>query len=595
MYGRRPTLTSLRGMVAAAHPLAAQAGARLLASGGNAFDAAAATAAALNVVEPYMSGFGGMGLAICYVAAEKRLRVLDFVTPIPSKFPVERFKRREELARGALAVGSPGNLAGWHELVSTYGRKPLGEALRPAIELARDGFPLIEFNVAEINETAQLLRAEAALYPEIARTYLAGGASVRVGTILRQPDLASTFEAIAAEGPRHLYGGPLGRAVVAHLAKLGGTLTLGDLEAVAPRLARSDQGLLSRARRAHGAAALRGFPVPAHPAHPGGLCPRRSRARRGRASRYRLPRDPARRLGSHPFEQSGARRACGAPRRRVTSRRCARACATAARSAARPSSGWRRRAAKIRGTRRRSRSRIATATSICLTQSLGSPFGSGVVVPGTGVCLNNFLFWTDVNPESPNRTKPGDALPMCMSPTLSLKEARPVLALGTPGSYGILQTQVQALVQHLDFGLPLQEAIEAPRARLWDRQAHSGREPARRPDGRRAAGARARTRGVRSLDDEGRRHAGRRRRSCDRRIHGRRRSAPRRLRHRAVARGVAPAIAMPHGSAGPKPAILTAQNRISARLSLKIAPFEAACPGAYTSWSQSAIMKTVQP
>ena len=165
MYGRRPTLTSLRGMVAAAHPLAAQAGARLLASGGNAFDAAAATAAALNVVEPYMSGFGGMGLAICYVAAEKRLRVLDFVTPIPSKFPVERFKRREELARGALAVGSPGNLAGWHELVSTYGRKPLGEALRPAIELARDGFPLIEFNVAEINETAQLLQIRGRAVP----------------------------------------------------------------------------------------------------------------------------------------------------------------------------------------------------------------------------------------------------------------------------------------------------------------------------------------------------------------------------------------------------------------------------------------------
>ena len=107
---------------------------------------------------------------------------------------------------------------------------------------------------------------------------------------------------------------------------------------------------------------------------------------------------------------------------------------------------------------------------ICLTQSLGSPFGSGVVVPGTGLCLNNFLFWSDVNPESPNRAKPGDALPMCMSPTLSLKEARPVLALGTPGSYGIMQTQVQALVQHLDFGLPLQEAIEAPRARLWDRR-----------------------------------------------------------------------------------------------------------------------------
>ena len=101
-------------------------------------------------------------------------------------------------------------------------------------------------------------------------------------------------------------------------------------------------------------------------------------------------------------------------------------------------------------------------------RSLGSPFGSGVVVPGTGVCLNNFLYWTDVNPRSPNRTRPGAALPVCMAPSVSLRDGRPVLALGTPGSYGILQTQVQVMVQYLDYGLGLQDAIEQPRARLWD-------------------------------------------------------------------------------------------------------------------------------
>jgi gamma-glutamyltranspeptidase/glutathione hydrolase len=105
---------------------------------------------------------------------------------------------------------------------------------------------------------------------------------------------------------------------------------------------------------------------------------------------------------------------------------------------------------------------------ICVTQSLGSPFGSGVVVPGTGLCLNNFLYWADLNPASPNHTSPGDALPMCMSPTVSLRDGKPVLALGTPGSYGIMQTQAQAMVQYLDYGLPLQDAIEAPRARIWD-------------------------------------------------------------------------------------------------------------------------------
>ena len=108
---------------------------------------------------------------------------------------------------------------------------------------------------------------------------------------------------------------------------------------------------------------------------------------------------------------------------------------------------------------------------ICITNSLGSPFGSGVVVPGTGLCLNNFLYWADVQTGSPNRSKPGSELPMCMSPSISTRGGKPVLALGTPGSYGIMQTQVQAIVQYVDFGLPLQEAIEAPRARLWDGRA----------------------------------------------------------------------------------------------------------------------------
>src|SRR5437763_3517746 len=132
MRGRRPTIASTSGVVAAAHPLAAQAGARLLVQGGNAFDAAAATAAALNVVEPFMSGLAGQGLATCWVAAERRVRVLDFVPRVPAKLPIERFKQRDDLARGAMSVGTPGNLAGWAELVRAYGRKPLQDALQPA-------------------------------------------------------------------------------------------------------------------------------------------------------------------------------------------------------------------------------------------------------------------------------------------------------------------------------------------------------------------------------------------------------------------------------------------------------------------------------
>src|SRR6185295_1128570 len=134
MHGRRPTIASTNGVVAAAHPLAAQAGARMLAQGGNAFDAAAATAAALNVVEPYMSGLAGRGMATVYVAKERRVRSLDFCSAIPKGLPIDKLSNRSQLLRGPVAVGSPGNLGGWCEMVSTYGTKKLPELFAPAIK-----------------------------------------------------------------------------------------------------------------------------------------------------------------------------------------------------------------------------------------------------------------------------------------------------------------------------------------------------------------------------------------------------------------------------------------------------------------------------
>src|SRR5262245_38146396 len=184
MHGRRPTIASRSGVVAAAHPLAAQAGANLLAQGGNAFDAAAATAAALNVVEPYMSGLAGQGLATCWVAAERRIKVLDYVPRVPERFPLERFKRREDLARGPLSAGVPGNLAGWAELVRAHGKKPLGDAFAPAIGIAREGFPLLEFALEEINEHAGAIQSRGAYAEEFTRVYMNGASKVSLGRVL---------------------------------------------------------------------------------------------------------------------------------------------------------------------------------------------------------------------------------------------------------------------------------------------------------------------------------------------------------------------------------------------------------------------------
>jgi gamma-glutamyltranspeptidase/glutathione hydrolase len=473
MHGNRPTVSSLRGVVAAAHPHAARAGVRILEDGGNAFDAAVATAAALNVVEPYMSSFGGMGLATCWIAKEQRVRTLNFVPPIPSAFPFERFSRRDELQRGALAVGTPGNLAGWAELNRRYGKVTFARCLEQAIGLARDGYPVTEFNVEETNVTASELSRYPSLYGPWKKTYTDGSGQIRLGWVLRQPDLARTLEAIAAEGPELLYGGSLGRKLVEHLQSQGGTLRLSDLEAMNGPTAPSwsdpttvryrhlsvnvppppcegfqfllalrlldgcDLGRLQNNGLEHLDCVLRAI---------------RLAAGERIAHNNPSPSKLAELLGDAHVQKLRSRLMDGAP-------------------VEGPTEQWVAPAPGDKGGEHHTTSfSIADADGnlVCITQSIGSPFGCGVIVPGTGLTLNNFLYWADVQSGSPNRSKPGAHLPMCMAPSISTADGKPVLALGTPGSYGILQTQVQALVQHVDFGHSIQSAIEQPRCRLMD-------------------------------------------------------------------------------------------------------------------------------
>jgi gamma-glutamyltranspeptidase/glutathione hydrolase len=474
-HGKRPTIASRHGMVAAAHPLAAAAGARVLASGGNAFDAAAATAAALNVVEPYMSGLAGQGYATCYVASERRVRSLNFMARIPRRFPLDRLSRRDQILRGPVAVGAPGNLGGWCEMVSRYGKKKLPELFAPAIRIARDGFGLIEFNVEEIRGVTGELRGQSALYPEWSRNYLDGlsGGRPELGAMLKQPNLADTLEALGSEGPGLLYGGSLGKKVIERLGELGGCLTMEDLadfkaEWVDPVsvtyrgrtvhvppppceafqylvtlriLEGFDLGKMKRNGVEHVDTVLRAIRLAA------GV-----RIANGVPSPQKL----AELLSDSHIESLRARVRDGKP---VTG----------------PTEQWTPPAdGHGSGTGEGHTTSFSIADSdgnvVCVTQSLGSVFGSGVVVPGTGVCLNNFLYWADVTPGSPNRVKHGDPMPVCVAPSIVTQDDKPVMALGTPGSYGILQTQPQALVQYLDYGLPLQQAIESPRGRLTDGQ-----------------------------------------------------------------------------------------------------------------------------
>lgn len=469
-HGKRPTIASRHGMVAAAHPLAAAAGARILSNGGNAFDAAVATAATLNVVEPYMSGLAGRGVATCYIAREKRVRTLDFVGPISRNFPVDRLSSRSQLQRGALAVGAPGNLAGWCELNRSYGGKKLPELFAPAIRIARDGFQLIEFNLEEIRGVAGELAGYEALHPEWSRVYTAGAGTVAPGFVLKQPDLARTLEALAAEGPGLLYGGALGHKILDRLNELGGCMVMEDLMGAAATW------------RDPVAVSYRGHTVHAPPPPCEGfqfLLTLRILDGFDLAGMKRNATEHLDTVLRAIRLAAGVRIATGVPAPQKLAEILSDSHVEALRARVRdgkpifgPTEQWTPPQEPVSAVDESHTTSFSIADSegnlICLTQSLGSVFGSGIVVPGTGICLNNFLYWADVNPKSPNRVKPGEQLPMCMAPSISTRNGAPVLALGTPGSYGILQTQPQAMVQYFDFGLPLQQAIEAPRGRLTD-------------------------------------------------------------------------------------------------------------------------------
>jgi len=465
MNGRRPLVSSLRGMVAAAHPLAAFAGARVLREGGNAFDAAVATCAALNVVEPFMSGLAGLGMATCHVAASGTVRCLDFVPSVPLGFE-SAATTKEQTFLGPKASGAPGNLAGWARLCEDHGRRPLGDLLAPAIELARDGFPATDGLAVVTPQWWDLREREA----EWVRVYTDGTPEPRTGWVLRQPDLAATLERIARDGIEALYGGELGARMVAHLRERGGVLSMADLERVDPPwvepLAVDYRGL-----RMHS------LPPPSE------------------AFQYLLTLGILEATDLAALERDGVehldtviRAVRLAAEERIRHNRCAPDTARAMlagpalealRRRHRSGEGLEGRTQQWHAItdpaligRREYTTSLSTADAegnlVCITQSLGSIYGSGVVIPGTGVCMNNFLNWTDLDPESPNHPRPGEPLAMCLAPSIASRDGEPVLALGTPGSYGILHTQVQAMVQYLEFGLPLQAAVEAPRMRLWD-------------------------------------------------------------------------------------------------------------------------------
>ncbi len=459
---RRPVVASRAGVVAAAHPLAAAAGAGVLARGGNAFDAAVATAAALGVVEPFMSGPAGFGAATCWAAGDGRMRSLDFSPRAPLAWAPGAAPPREARHIGPLAVAAGSALAGWCDLLSAHGTRRFAEVLAPAVTLAREGVPLVPSTAARINQALRE-RRDLPGFDDWAAIYAPGGREVHAGQVLHQPDLADTLEAAGEAGPRLFATGAIAERIATHLAGLGGVLTAADFAAVSPdwqRPLRADYRDLT-------------LHVPAPPGQAFQLL---LTLRLLEATDFAaLERNGVAHLDAvwrAARLAAGERIALGSPDAEAVEtalgeENVARLRARLADPA--PLEGPMEQAGGPAPEGHTTSLAVADRAGnlVALTQSLGAPFGSGIVVPGTGLVLNNALFWGEAA-----TLQPGEGVGMPLAPTVATRAGRggpmPVLALGTPGSYGICPTLAQTLVQYRDFGLPLQQAVEAPRARLYD-------------------------------------------------------------------------------------------------------------------------------
>lgn len=500
-FGVRPQAAGRRGMVASANPLATQAGLRMLAAGGNAVDAAIATAAAITVVEPYFSSVGGIGLAVLSLPGGET-RTLNFMGRSPRAARPELFTV-ETQDLGILAPMVPGNVAGWARLLADHGSLALAQVLEPAIELAERGVPVTVFDHARTSAVVERLLP----FPDAARIYLNKGRPYEPGEVLRQAGLAATLRTLATEGWQTFYEGRLAATIAGYVGAQGGLITQDDLRAYPPTL-RWEPPVVGRYRGYE----IRTTPPPSSavqilqtlgileafdvdkmdPLGPDFVALAAEAIRLARMDAATHVGDPA--FVDVPIAWMLSEGRIDELRAEV--RRRLRSGAARTGRTSRSRQPVRARIRKARRAPERSTTHLSAADAsglaVNITQTIGSGYGSGVVVGDTGIVLNNGHHWCTLIPgdsrviapdkrrESPSgpahafgvRENPGSPVHSFgidpLGPAHAARGGRLAFLIGTPGSYGIPQTTTQMIVGLIDFGRGIQDAIAAPRFRWKD-------------------------------------------------------------------------------------------------------------------------------
>jgi gamma-glutamyltranspeptidase/glutathione hydrolase len=484
-WAKSPVATGTGGAVATISEQASQSAMAILNQGGNAVDAAVAAAATLGVTDPFSCGIGGGGFMMIYLAKDKRVITIDHRETAPANFKPTIFQQDgkeldfEQTVASGMSVGVPGTVRGWHEALDRYGSMPLKKVLQPAIKVAADGFR-VNGNFSRLVASNE---AKFQQFPATARLYLKDGKALPEGSLLRNPDLAKAYRELAAGGIKVFYEGKIARAIVDAVNQPGpkaraGAMTMADL---ANYEARIRQPLRSSYRGYD----IYGMPLPSS----GGVAVAEALNILEGFDLKAMPRDKVEHLYLEASRLAFADRNAyladpeyveapvpGLMSKDYAARR--RELINLQRAAARADAGdpypfQNDQSVPLRPANAKLLSESAHTTHLTVSDKEGNIVsytftieswgGSGITVPGYGFLLNNEMTDFDFSGPHPNVPEAGKRPRSSMSPTLAFKDGKPAFSIGSPGGSTIITTVLQTIVNHVDLGMSMEQAVDAPR------------------------------------------------------------------------------------------------------------------------------------
>jgi gamma-glutamyltranspeptidase/glutathione hydrolase len=472
----RFSVVAKNGMVVSSQPLATLAGVHILMNGGNAIDAAIATAAVLGVVEPMSIGIGGDAFALFYSAKDKALKGLDASGRSPFAASLEFCRKsgfKEMPQRGIHSVTVPGAVDGWVTLLNSHGTRKLSEVLRPAIQYAHEGFPVAELTAASWHESESRLQADQGA----ALNYLVHGRAPRAGEIFKNPRMAETLQRVAAEGIDGFYRGDIARKIVRCSENEGGLFTLKDfsdhrsdwVEPIAAGyrgyrvfdLPPATQGFVALEMLA----ILEGFDLQAMGANSADALHLMIEAKKlafADREAYLADRDFMKVPVPDLFSAGCVKSLRAQIRMGIASDRLEAVPPRVPPSVSPPERGRMK-----EGERDYDTEYVAAADSegnlVSFIQSNFMGFGSGVVEPESAIILQNRGHLFSLDADHPNCVGPHKRCVHTLMPGMICKDGKPYAALGLKGGHVQPQVQVQIISNLIDFGMTPQEAVAAPR------------------------------------------------------------------------------------------------------------------------------------